>query len=107
MYISLDRIKDHLIIDRHYHDEDPYLLSLYNVAEEVVRRHIDCPDLTNIEDEKGDLPQPLIHAMLLFIGNMYANRESVTNQTLTNIPNSFEYILSLFQFYYPSKYTTV
>lgn len=110
MFIELDRIKNHLNIDDYYTDDDEYLLYLENVAETVVEKHIDCK-LSELCDDNGDLPSPLLHAMLLFIGDMYQNRESVAftssayNSTPLEIPLTFSYLLSLYKNY--SNYNNV
>lgn len=98
MYLQLDQIKKHLVIDEYYKDEDDYLLYLADVAEKVVEKHIDC-NLVELCDDKGDLPSPLLHAMLLFIGDMYNNRENISFSTPHDIPFSYDYILSLYKDY--------
>ena len=103
MYLSLNQIKHHLIVDENFRDDDPYIIQLYKVAEEVVSKHIDT-DLSELVDDSGDLPAGITHAILLLIGNFYANRDSVTNLNINKIPFSYDYLLSLYQNYYPSKF---
>lgn len=99
MFITLERIKQHLNIDNYYTDDDEYLLYLEGVAESVVEKHIDN-NLSSLLDGNGDLPSPLLHAMLLFIGDMYQSRESVAfNSSPVEIPQSFSYLLSLYKNY--------
>lgn len=98
MYLQLDQIKKHLNIDEYYKDDDEYLLYLASVSELVVEKHIDC-NLVELCDSKGDLPSPLLHAMLLFIGDMYNNRESVSYSSPHEVPFSYEYLLSLYKDY--------
>ena len=72
--------------------DDEYILSLISVAEAAVENHID-----NALEElavAGKLPAPLVHSMLLLIGNLYTNRENVTYQQYYKIPLSYEYLLS-------------
>lgn len=99
MYLELERIKKHLNLDTYFTEDDKYILYLAQVAEEVVQRHIDA----NLKDiaakEGGILPPPLLHAMLLFIGDMYASRESVSYANAVEIPFSYEYLLSLYKDY--------
>jgi hypothetical protein len=45
------------------------------------------------------LPAAIIHAMLLMIGNLYANREPVGFGTVVKIPYSYEYLIGLYQKY--------
>lgn len=100
MFITLDRIKKHLNIDEFYKDDDEYLKSLYEVAEKVVEKHTDT-SLSLLAERNGDssIPSPLLQAMLLLIGDMYKNRESVTFSSVNTIPNSYDYILSLYKNY--------
>lgn len=99
MYLSLKTIKKHLNIDEYYTDDDEYLITLASVAERVVERHIDN-NLSNLCDTDGELEAPLVHAMLLFIGDMYQSRESVSfNSQPMTIPFSYDYLLSLYKNY--------
>ena len=97
MYISLDKCKKHLNIDPNFTEDDNYIMSLVEVAEEIVQRHIGYRFEDILVD--GQLPMALQHAMLLFIGTMYANRESVTFGSASELPLSYNYILQLFENY--------
>lgn len=99
MYVALDKIKTHLNIDKDFVEDDNYLMSLSEVAECVVERHIGYKFSKMIEDNDGQLPMPIQHAMLLFIGTMYANRESVTYGSPNILPHAYDYILQLFENY--------
>ena len=98
MYLQLYQIKKHLNIEEGFHDDDEYLVDLAVVAQKVVEKHIDC-NLSDLENERGLIPAPLIHAMLLFIGDMYQSRESVAFTGATELPLSFNYLLSLYKDY--------
>lgn len=93
MYISLEDIKKHLNID--HCDDDRYLADLESVAEDAVRRDLNLYSLKEIEDETGMLPAAVIQAMLLLIGTLYANRESVSYGQAHTVPHSYEYLLDL------------
>ena len=98
MLITLEDIKKHLNIDSGFTEDDNYLISLENVAEAAVAKHIDC-DLEDLFDDGGSVPTPIIQAMKLFIGNMYQSRESVAFTQAVEIPNAYEYLLSLYKDY--------
>ena len=98
MYIDLQTIKKHLNIDTEFTEDDDYLMMLEGVAEISVEKHID-KKLTQLEDGEGNLPSPLKQAMLLFIGNMYLSRESVTFGNAVEIPLSYNYLLDLYKDY--------
>lgn len=93
MYIDLDTIKRHLIID---HDDDNLLLAdLETVAEDAVRRDLNLYSLKDIEDCSGMLPSCVTQAMLLLIGTLYANRESVSYGQAHPVPHAYEMLLDL------------
>lgn len=96
MFLTLERTKKHLNIDEDFTEDDNYILSLISVAETIVQKHIDCK-YEDIEEEDGVLPAPLLQAMLLLVGNLYANRESVTYTNANEIPFAYDYLLSLYK----------
>lgn len=98
MYIQLYQVKKHLNIDEDFRDDDEYLMSLVEVAEKVVERNIDTK-LRQLEDGDGFIPSPLIQAMLLLIGNFYANRESVAFASSSQVPLSYNYLIDLYRNY--------
>lgn len=98
MYITLEEAKKHLNINDDFTEDDEYILSLINVSENIVQKHIDR-ELSEFEE----LPTPLKQAMLLLIGNYYANRESVAFSSVTALPHAYEYIIALFKNYYGSS----
>lgn len=98
MFITLPVVKQHLNIDEYFHDDDEYINHLILVAEKVVEKHIDC-DFSVLVDETGMVPSPIRHAILLFIGNLYQSRESVSFSNATELPLSFRYLLDLYMDY--------
>lgn len=93
MYLSLQQVKQHLIID--HNDDDQYLADLITVAENAVCKDLNLHSLKEIEDCTGMLPPSVIHAVLLLIGTLYANRESVSYGNPTVVPHSYQYLLDL------------
>lgn len=91
-YLGLEEVKRQLNIDADYHEEDEYLMSLAEVAQRAVENHLDCP-LERFEDEDGQIEPPIRQAMLLEVGTLYQNRESVSFSQGYAIPHSFEYLL--------------
>lgn len=88
-YLTLERIKKHLNIDSDFVDDDSYLNSLGDVAEQIISQHLEVKLETIAEDYDGALPAPIIHAALLLIGNLYMSRESVTFGSVSKIPLSY------------------
>ena len=98
MYTDLDTIKRHLNVDSDFYEDDMYICDLMDVAEKAVEREIDTP-LSQLEDDNGNIPQPLVHAMLLMVGNFYANRESISYASSQNVPYSYQYLCDLYRNY--------
>ena len=90
MYIELEDVKRHLIIEDNA--DDLYLLTLIDAAIADVEYHID-DKLSNLEDCNGNLPSGLIHAIMLLIGTWYNNRESVSYGNAHAIPQTFDYLI--------------
>lgn len=98
MLLDLERIKKHLNIDADFTEDDEYIEFLENVAEDLVQKHID-KKFEDIIAEEGAIPNALLHAILLFIGNMYDNRESVAFTSSSEVPQSLTYILNMYRDY--------
>ncbi len=93
MYLTIDDVKKHLYID--HDDDNRYIADLITVAEDAVKTDLNLNSLSELEDETGMLPASVLHAMLLLIGSLYSNRESVTYGTPHTVPHSYEYLLDL------------
>lgn len=94
MYLSIDDVKRHLIID--HNDDDLYLADLITVAEDAVRRDLNLYSLKEIENCSGMLPSCVTQAMLLLIGTLYNSRESVMYGNVPHpVPHSYDYLLDL------------
>ena len=95
MYISLDRAKQHLLIEESFHDDDEYIVNLINAAEQAVRVHVNEDFDTLAEANGGCLPAPLEQAMLIAIGTWYQRREALGNNL--ELPLSYTYLIRLYQ----------
>lgn len=100
-YLPLELVKQHCSVDEWYDGDDFYLMHLIEVVQTSVEKHID-QKLETLEDENGDIPAPLTHAMLLLCGQYYNDRESVTHSNAVQVPLSFNYLIDLYRNYAPS-----
>ena len=98
MYIQLDLAKKHLNIEDDFIEDDEYILSLIEVAESAVRVHINEDFASIAEKNGGCLPPPILQAALLFIGNMYQNREVLGNKNMA-LPYNYQYLIDLYKNY--------
>jgi hypothetical protein len=97
MYITLEQAKQHLLVDADFKADDLYILDLITVAQDSVEKHLDIA-LEELEDG-GYLPPSIVNAMLLMLGNLYANREPVMVGKIVKIPYTYEYLVGLYKHY--------
>ncbi|WP_106831161.1 head-tail connector protein [Parabacteroides pacaensis] len=95
LYVTVEDLKQHLNID--YEGEEGYLVSLIETAEVSVETYIRSP-LTEYEKD-GKLNPMLVHAIKIFAGNLYANREAVAFVEPRAIPYTLDYLLQPFKKY--------
>lgn len=97
MYITLCEAKKHLLIDNSFNQDDEYILALIDVAEDAVAININV-ELDSIT-VGGELPPAVKAAILLLVGNLYANREPVAYTSVNKVPYTFDYLISLYKNY--------
>lgn len=96
-YIPLDLIKKHLNLDEWFEEDDAYLEHLCLVAQTAVENHIGY-SIEEILQEDGLPPKPILQAILLLIGGLYNQRESVSELTIKDVP-AYSYLLQYFKNY--------
>lgn len=100
MYILLDTAKQHLNVDKDFHEDDGYILHLIQTAEAAIEKRIDRKLEDCVDDKTGYLPQTIIHSILLLIGSWYSSRETFTYTSVNEMPHSFEFLANLEKHYY-------
>lgn len=93
MIVSLEELKNHLLIEECYNGEDSTLSSLISVSQKIVEKHSELS-----EQELQDNPIAK-HCVLLMAGNLYNHRESVSELQVKELPHSFNYLIGLIQNY--------
>lgn len=81
-----------------FKDDDLYILGLIDVAEDAVARNLNLK-LDELAVDGEFTPPAVIHAILLLIGNLYANREPVSYSSVNKVPYTFDYLISLYKNY--------
>ena len=97
-YLNLELIKNHLNL-QNFSDDDKYLQHLGSAVEFVVERDIDKKLSKIAEENGGEFPPSLLHAMLLLLGTYYANRENVSYASCVEVPKTYAYICDLYRCY--------
>lgn len=93
MYITLSLAKKHLNIDTSFTEDDEYIISLIQVAEDAVAKNENIALKDMIEG--GELPPSIIHSILLLVGNLYNNREATRYSVASEIPYTYKYLVNL------------
>ena len=97
-YLNLELIKNHLNL-QNFSDDDTYLQHLGSAVEFVVERDIDKKLSKIAEENGGEFPPSLLHAMLLLLGSYYANRENISYASCVEVPKTYAYICDLYRCY--------
>ena len=84
MYVKLEEAKKHLLLDDSFKDDDLCILGLIDVAEDAVARNLNLK-LDELAVDGEFTPPAVIHAILLLIGNLYANREPVSYSSVNKV----------------------
>lgn len=97
-YATLDMAKRHLNIEDAFTDDDQYIESLIEVAEEKVAAELcmKVEDMATI-NRGGSLPAPLLQAILLTIGAYYTNREDITTVQTKPLEYGVKYLTQLYR----------
>jgi uncharacterized phage protein (predicted DNA packaging) len=94
-YLVLETVKKHINID--FDDDDDYINILLDVVENAVEIEIG-EDLSGLEDNDGNLPLRLIHAMEILIAHFYLVREPVTlGVSAVDVPFTFQWLIHPFR----------
>lgn len=93
MYIPLSDVREHLLIDNDFHDDDNLLYIYIQAAEDAVEKYYGKKLSEVLED--GELPYSLKAALLLFIGHLYNNREATSTLNTYEIPLGYKHLLQL------------
>jgi len=89
----LTLVKKHLQIPETYTDEDTYLTHLINVAKDAVQWQMNEIVEEGEQETDPSSTNPTLHAMLLLVGELYANRE-ISGANDKSLPKSYDYLIS-------------
>lgn len=93
MFTLLNTAKAHLLVDFDFTEDDELILLYIQAAEDAVARYLNKKLEDTLVD--GELPASIQAAILLYVGNLYANRESIVFAQAKEMPLSYTYLLNL------------
>ena len=101
--ITLEAAKLHLRVD---HDNEDMLIQLFiDAAEQSTADYLersiypDAPSLANANDVSGIVVNAALMAVVLLqLGNLYANREAITNAAAAELPLGVRHMLQPYRY---------
>lgn len=99
-YATLEMAKRHLNIEDTFTDDDSYINSLIDVAEEKVAKEL-CMDVDSLATlgSGNTIPPTILQAILLSIGGYYTNREDITAIQTRPLEYGVKYLTQLYRDY--------
>lgn len=96
MFTTLDTAKKHINVDPDYTEDDSYIIHLIIAAEDATAKRLNVKSLSDlINPDTGYIPEDVTHSVLLLVGSWYSARETFSNQSVSQLPQSYEFIASL------------
>lgn len=96
-YLSLATVKKFLNIEEAFEDDDMLILGFIDAALATTERYLDKP-LSEYEHD-GDIPTGLKTCAMFLIGTWYAQRESVSTASYSEVPHTFELLIDIYKNY--------
>lgn len=87
--VSLELFKKHVRADD-FSDDDVYLLHLIETAEETVVNATNRSADELKEDNGGEFPRPLLHAVMMLAAHWYNQRESDSSVQMHTVPDALQ-----------------
>lgn len=95
MYITLKEARRHLNLEDFFHDDDEYIVSLIQVAEDATERRLNRPLRSAIDPATGTLRASVRQAILLLVGTYYSQREAASEKPAKEAELSFSFLTDL------------
>ena len=92
-FLTFDQIKDQLRLDDQQAELEHELLEDYGeAAEDAVLNLCGCT-YTDIYEQYGTIPKPLVRATLMLVDNAYKERSPISPQSMSVVPYAFDLML--------------
>ena len=91
-WLTLERFKQQLRIEREFHEEDELLKEYGESAEEVLLNYLNRT-YEDVIELYGRVPAPLRHASLMLVDMSYQYRSPVSAQSISLMPYTFDILI--------------
>ena len=92
-YLTFEQIKAQLRLDDQQATEERELLEMYGEAAEDAVLNICNRTITDIYEQYGMVPKPLVQVTLMIVADSYQHRETTSSQNLAPIPYKYDLFL--------------
>lgn len=92
-YLTFEQIKAQLRLDDEQAELERTLLELYGEAAEDTVLNTCHRTITDIFEQHGTIPKPLVHATLMLVDIAYKERSPVSSQNMSSVPYTFDLLL--------------
>lgn len=96
-YLPLETVKKFLNIEEAFEDDDLLIMGFIDAALAATERYLDRPLSEYVHE--GQLPSGLKTCAMFLIGTWYAQRESVSTASYSEVPHTFELLCDLYRNY--------
>ena len=92
-YLTFEQIKAQLRLDDEQAQEERELLEMYGEAAEDAVLNICNRTITDIYEQYGCVPKPLVQVTLMIVAQSYQHREPSSPQNISSVPYAFDLLL--------------
>ena len=91
-WLTIEQIKAQCRIEQDFTAEDE-LLEMYGESAENTVLNLLNRNITDIYEQYGCIPRPLVHATLMLVDNAYKERSPISPQNMSVVPYTFDLML--------------
>lgn len=92
-YLTFEQIKAQLRLDDEQAELERELLEMYGDSAEQTVLNLLNRTVTDVFEQYGCIPRPLVHATLLLVDNAYKERSPISPQSMSTVPYAFDLML--------------
>ena len=92
-FLTFNQIKAQLRLDDAQATEEHDLLEMYGESAEQTVLNLLNRTVTDVYEQYGTIPKPLVHAALMLVDNAYKERSPISPQNMSVVPYAFDLLL--------------
>ena len=92
-YLTFEQIKAQLRLDDEQATDEHDLLEMYGESAEETVLNLLNRTVTDVYEQYGTIPKPLVHATLMLVDNAYKERSPISPQNMSLVPYTFDLLL--------------